>query len=139
MSTLSLRLMLLASLLLVAGCGGKGAYPVEGKIVYPDGTVATDLGGHMVTLESAELHVSANGEVQPDGTFKLGMFEPDDGALPGKYKASITRLLPIGDVRPQPDVIDPKFNSLETSGLEVTIEPKENSLTLTVERAKGKQ
>jgi hypothetical protein len=127
---------LVAVLVLVAGCGGKGTYPVEGKVVYPDGTVATDLAGHSVNFESAELKVSATGEVQSDGSFKLGTYENDDGALPGKYRVTVFRPLPVGDEPTPRDMIDPKYKSLDTSGLEVTIEPKVNAVTLTVERVK---
>jgi hypothetical protein len=125
---------LVAALALLTGCGGKGVYPVDGKVVYTDGTVAKDLAGHSVNFESDELQVSATGEVQPDGTFRLGTYEHDDGALPGKYRVSIAPLLPIGDAAPPKAVIDPKYGQLDSSGLEATIEPKSNALTLTVER-----
>lgn len=128
------RLTLVAGLLLLAGCGGKGTYPVDGKMVYPDGSVATDLAGHSVNFESAELKVSATGEVQSDGSFKVGTFEHEDGALPGKYRVSVMRPLPVGDEPTPRFIIDPKYAGLDTSGLEVTIEPKVNSVTLTVER-----
>jgi len=106
------RLAPFAVLLLCAGCGGKGTYPVEGKVVYPDGAAAIDLAGHTVNFESAELNVSATGEVQPDGTFKLGTFENEDGAPPGKYRVTIFRPLPIGDEPPPREIINPKYKAL---------------------------
>ena len=72
--------------------------------------------------------------MQPDGSFKLGTYEDGDGALPGKYKVAIMRPLPVGDEPVPRDIIDPRFGQLESSGLEVTIEPKHNDVSLTVER-----
>jgi hypothetical protein len=120
-------------LLLCSGCGGKGVYPVKGKVVYPDGAAATDLAGFTVNLESAELKVGANGEVRPDGTFTVGTYEVADGALPGTYKACVTPPFSMAPV-PPPPIIDPKYGDPDKSGLTVKVEPKPNSITLEVQR-----
>jgi hypothetical protein len=135
---LSMRLAanLLVACLLIAGCGGKGTYPVEGKVVYPDGTVANELAGYIVSFESAEQKVSASGLVHSDGTFRVGTFDVEDGAVPGKYKIAVTPPQPSADDPPPLRVIDPKYSDLDSSGLEVTIEPKTNVVILKVERAK---
>jgi hypothetical protein len=42
---------------------------------------------------------------------------------------------PAGDAdTPRPRVIDQRFESYDTSGLEVIVEPRRNDITLTVER-----
>ena len=129
------RPSLALALLLCSGCDGKGVYPVTGKVVYPDGAAATDLAGFTVNLESAELKVGANGEVQPDGTFSVGTYDVADGALPGKYKACITPPFSMAPV-PPPPIIDPKYGDPDNSGLVVNVEPKPNSITLEVQRFK---
>ena len=54
--SISLRpFVALAALLLVPGCGGKGTYPVEGKIVYSDGTAQTNPSVIQVKAKLAEL------------------------------------------------------------------------------------
>jgi hypothetical protein len=77
------------AVLLVAGCSGANTlYPVHGT-VYLDGQPATELAGGTVTLNSGELHKSASGQIQTDGTYRLGSLRQDDGALPGKYEVTV--------------------------------------------------
>lgn len=122
--------------ILFLGCGGNQPQPVQGKIVFSDATPAKDLAGYTVSIDSVEQNVSATGVVRPDGTFQVGTNAPDDGALPGKYRVSLTPPEPPLDQPAPKPIIDPKYSKTSTSGLEVEIKPGVNPVTLTVERAK---
>lgn len=133
----------LAGAAVAAGCGGGRAYPVEGKVVFADGQPAAELAGGSVVFESAEANVSATGEIGPDGSFRLTTYKDHDGAPAGKYKVVVTAGDPeeVGaDDRPArrkaKRTLDPRFQSLDTTPLEVTVEPRANRVTLKVERAK---
>lgn len=122
--------------LALTGCG-KGTYPAEGNVVYGDGSAVKALaGGQVELLPDSPGAPSPRGGIQADGSFKLGTFGPTDGALPGKYKVILTPPPQVGfDQRPKP-AIDARYQSVETSGLTATIEPRPNTITLTVERPK---
>ncbi|MEA1950233.1 MAG: hypothetical protein U9N87_02530 [Planctomycetota bacterium] len=138
------RLLYLTSILcagLVAivttGCG-RGTSPVMGKVVFADNQEAvTGLAEFVITMESAEQKLSATGIIQPDGTFLVSTFEEGDGAMPGTYRVVITP--PIASLTsegpmPKP-IIDPRYGRLQTSTLNVTVEPGENEFLVEVERA----
>ena len=134
---MKLRLaFVLITALVAAGCGGKRPYPVEGKIVFSDGTAATALAGFLVGMDSGG-QVGANGMVQADGSFRVGTYENDDGALPGKYRVSLTPPDPPLDQPAPKPIIDPKYGDFATSGLNAEIKAGSNPITLTVERAKN--
>src|SRR5215207_8354383 len=83
------RLFVLA-VLLVAGCAsGKRLYPVEGTVVYEDGTPATDLAGGTVSLEADEDKSNAAGEIQKDGSFRIRTPLGKDGAPAGAYRVLV--------------------------------------------------
>ncbi len=119
-----------------AGCGS-GTCPVQGKVVYPDGTPVTT---GLVVFESVDLTptVSASGKIQPDGSFRLGTFGLDDGTLPGKYRATVVpppRKNPVSKFDPAvPEVVHPRFRSFETSGLEFEVARGNNLFELNVKR-----
>jgi hypothetical protein len=131
-------LAIAAGALLIAGCGGNGTYPVQGKVVYQDGSPATDLTGYFISMDLSEKQLSASGVVQPDGTFKVGTFEDDDGAVPGKYRVALTPPeAPVDMPSPKP-VIAKTYGSLASSGLEVEVKPEPNEVTLQVQKLKAK-
>jgi hypothetical protein len=121
----------LASLALT-GCGGRRTYPVEGRVVVKDNAVPVkDLQGYVVTFESQTEPVGASGTVGRDGTFRVGTFKEGDGAVVGKHRVS---LMPAtGDAR---IVLPNRYHRFETSGLEVTVEPRKNEITLEVDAKK---
>jgi hypothetical protein len=125
-------------LVAVAGCGGSKLYPVEGKIVYPDGQAAVELAGASVEFDPVEGKEGARGQVQADGSFRMGTFQPADGVVPGSYRVCIQPPLPDLD-RPVPSLLPRRYGDFQTSGLQVTIKPEKNPLTLIVERAKPKR
>jgi hypothetical protein len=130
------RLAGLALLLIVAaGCGGPTTYPVRGKAVFKDGTPLT--GGLVVFRPVDEkLQVSARGDIQPDGSFILGTYKEGDGAVPGKYQAAITPP-PRRKIREKPverPIINPRFESYDTSGLEFEVKRQSNDFTIEVDK-----
>jgi hypothetical protein len=128
---------LAAGLVLVglAGCGGTRYYPVDGEVVYPDGTPVTGMKGATVVMESADRAVSAQGTVDEHGRFVMMTEKPGDGVAPGKQRVAITR---AGDnpEKPAPRVIAAKYEDARTSGLEADVEAKPNHVRLTVEKYK---
>lgn len=123
--------------LLTAGCGGPKTYPVEGKVVYTDGSPAKELAGGLVEFDAAEAGVSARGDIEADGTFRMSTYQPNDGCLPGKFRALIMPPASQDVDRPLPPVIDKRYQGFDTSGLEVEVKPEKNQVTLTVERLRG--
>jgi hypothetical protein len=128
----SLALKLLA-LILLAGCTDRGLqlWPVAGKVVYQDGQ---PLPGGTIELENKDNStLTAVGTIAADGTFRL-----EEGAAAGKYRVAIVPVEPIDpdelDDKKPPPLLSSKYADIYQSGLEVTIEPKANELTITVEK-----
>lgn len=126
-------LILTVLLLAASGCSQRTIYPVEGRIVDPDGQPIPGLKDGAVEFESLEARSSASGDIREDGTFRLTTDNPGDGAWLGRHRVLIARRYLEPD-RPAPRVIDRKYEQYETSGLEVTVKPENNTITLTVER-----
>jgi hypothetical protein len=133
----AINLVIGLGLLLISapGCDGAKLYPVEGAIVYPDGEAVTGLAGASVEFDPIAGKEGARGEVQPDGTFRLGTHKPGDGAAPGEYRVCIQPPLPALD-RPAPRVLDRRYENVATSGLRVTIKAETNHVRLEVEKPK---
>src|SRR5213592_1553362 len=70
------------------GCGGQPKYPVEGKVVFKDGT---PLPGGMVVFSPVDPagRSGARGYIQADGTFQLSMDQTNDGTLEGRYRVLV--------------------------------------------------
>src|SRR5262245_492754 len=114
------------------GCGGRSLYPVEGKVIWENGAEARELDGGLVVCESVDGAVGSRGDIQKDGSFRLGTFKPGDGARLGKHRVAVVENKP-GEP-PPPPIVDRAFFSVTTSGLEINIEPKTNQVTLKVRR-----
>lgn len=125
----------------LAGCGGDRYYPVEGQLVWRDGTPVKELEGARVNFDAPEKSTGASGVVQPDGTFRLTTMSPDDGALPGKYKVVISeRRQSAGGSLLSPTIADMRYLDAGTSDLTAEVKPLKNvgkdKLVLTIDRAK---
>ena len=126
----------------IAGCGGSTdkTYPVTGVVVWAGGQPATELRGANIELQLIDAtarKVSPHGEVQGDGTFTLGSYRQDDGAPGGDYRALVMPQKSQDAEGPHTVyIMDPRFENYDTSGLKVTVEPKENVIKLRVERPK---
>lgn len=129
--------ILLAALL--AGCGS-GVYPVDGVVVWKDGSPAKELEGALVIFDLPEKQVNANGSVQADGTFRLTTNKPNDGAPAGDYKVVIVeRRTAKGGPDPTemaPGKMDIRYADPSTTDLRATVTAGSNKVKLTVERNK---
>jgi len=118
-----------------AGCGSGNTYPVRGKVVFKDGTPLT---GGLVLFRPVDerLQVSSRGDIQQNGTFILETYKEGDGAVPGKYQVKI-KPPPRPKIREKPigkPIIDPRFESYETSGLEFEVTRSKNDFRIEVDK-----
>jgi len=132
--------LIAALLVAVFGCGpSRGVVPVTGIAKLKDGTPLAR--GH-VFLTGGGAN-GARGQIQPDGTFRLGTFTPTDGAKPGTYTAYIlgatkedTRSYDekLNQTKPAPpSLVDTKYDAAATSDLRVEIKPPKTHLDLVLE------
>ncbi len=142
--------MAATGLLLIAGCGddsGLGTrYPVSGTVTYKDKPV--EKGQISFIPNDPRTQHAANGYIE-NGRYTLTTAKAGDGALPGKYKVTITSqdvdntavietVVKKGGGGRQGDIakaasqaknlIPAKYKLTDTSGLEVTVEAKSNTL-----------
>jgi hypothetical protein len=137
--SLAWRLAALLSLIVAAGCGGSGLYPVQGKVVFSDGTPLT-AGTVVFGPVDKDALLSPRGEIQPDGTFKASTHKEGDGAPEGKYRVLVAPPDDPDPDRPRPLPFDRRFTSFDKSGLEYTVQPGKNEFfTITVEKPKGRK
>jgi len=129
--------ILAAALLVVAGCDSDrlSTYEVTGKVVFEDGTV---LRGGWIVCESVDQGLAARGIVETDGSYRLGTYGADDGVVAGRQLIAITPASPDGydpDENTAPSPIDRRFMHMDTSGLEIEVDPDSaNHFVLVVER-----
>ncbi|MBC7821080.1 MAG: hypothetical protein IAG10_29695 [Planctomycetaceae bacterium] len=132
--------LLLLSLGIASGCSGQPtAYLVHGMVVFPDGKPLT-----RGTVEFEAINqtkpITASGEIAKDGTFRLGTFAPNDGAIAGQHRVAVISDYEIGTgvERPgelPPPQLHPRFRSFKTSGLKFTIKPRMNNILVEVDYA----
>ena len=107
--------------LAVAGCGrGVVMVPVAGRVTL-DGK-PLEFGAVMVQPKAGP---AAQAKINPDGTFRLGTFKPDDGVIVGP---ATVRVICRKDVTPPggeqaygPHLIPAKYARFETSGITAEI------------------
>jgi hypothetical protein len=100
---------------------------------------------HTGTVEfKSQMHgIQARGDIQPDGTFTLSTYEPNDGAVAGKHDVVVVQLVVVekaANFRPSLlGVIHPKYGAYSTSGLSFDIEKdKTNLITIVVDPLKSR-
>jgi hypothetical protein len=77
---------------------------------------------------------AATGQIQSDGTFKLGTFGESDGAVTGIHKVAIIAYETAGDGRPAYEagaqankpLVPQRYMAVGTSGLTFEVKPGEN-------------
>jgi hypothetical protein len=123
----------LFTLLGVTGCGSN-LYPVHGRVVYEDDTPMTE--GFVICETQADgATVMARGEIQSDGTFRLGTRKPGDGARAGKYRVLVTpRGRTAKEEKTLPPVLDSKYQHYGSSGLGFEVKEGDNDFTLKVSK-----
>jgi hypothetical protein len=131
------RVVAAVAVLLVgtAGCGKSrvSTYPVTGKVMFQDGQAVKS---GTIEAESIEHGTSASGSIQDDGTFTLGTYTSDDGAVPGKHRVIVVQLIISDGInkhhknhgRP----VDPKYGNYATSGLTIEVAESENAVKVTL-------
>jgi hypothetical protein len=80
---------------MLSGCGEpglKGLYPVKGKITH-NGVPLAEVGVSLAPVNAEPGARRANAISAADGTFSLRTLKPDDGAFPGEYKITLTKLV----------------------------------------------
>ena len=113
-------------------------YPVRGRVEFPD---REPIRTGIVELQSLEAGLNARGNIARDGSFVLGTYASDDGAIAGEHRAIVVQLFAVDSIQDTDivhdhgDAVDPKYADYATSGLTFEIEPKENVLRIVVERA----
>ena len=136
------RLMPLFVLIIASlGCsnGNPRTHRVRGVVRFPDGLPLTSGTIEFEALDQ-ERPVMATSEVAKDGTFELGTFSMDDGAVEGRHRVVVTssQVIGTGAERPgliEPSKLHPRFADFNTSGLEFEVKPGKNEFTVTVEYA----
>jgi len=126
-------------LALFIGCSDDGripTYEVVGKVQFADGTPLP--GGSVICISDSEEALSARGNIAEDGTFTLGTYASDDGAIAGRHLVAIDPPLPMNfnpDSGPSPRLIHPRFQAHDSSGLEFTVaEDAQNEISLEVSK-----
>ncbi len=130
---------LLAGCLLAqcAGCG-KGqldVYPVSGRVEFEDRSCP--MFGD-IEFFNEEHRINARGKITRDGTFSVGTYSADDGAVAGTHKIVIvqntsTPLMPYLSKTVKHDhgqLIHPDYYDYRTSDLSCTIVEGENEVVL---------
>jgi hypothetical protein len=98
--------------------------PVQGKVTYKGEAVPKG----SITFQPDQGQPSV-ADIQPDGTYRLSTFGQGDGAVPGHYRVFV--IANTADPTKMPgsspgwtppkDLVPPKYNKAETSGLETTV------------------
>ena len=121
-----MRSLWLMMILMMMGCGGSGPArpalnPVKGKVTLATGA---PLAFGIIDFEPAGGRAfRCSGKIGPDGTFELETGS-EKGATAGKYKVSVN--LPPNKRNSVPK----KFQSEDTSGIEVEIVSGDNNLDI---------
>jgi hypothetical protein len=124
-------LLLCGTLLSAAACDRSGqpdsivrsTAPASGKITYADGRPVT--GAWLIFHPKDPPGNEATAATGPDGTFKLGTFKKNDGAVPGRYVVTVA---PMPGAKGQ--TFPKKYTEEKTSDLAVEITKGENALSL---------
>lgn len=126
---------------LMWGCGSDQlpTYPVSGTVQFEDGT--HPMFGD-IEFYNADHKVNARGKINRDGSFSVGTFTDNDGAIEGRHQ--IITLQIVSDhltarrshsiEHDHGALINPSFFDYRTSGLECDIVPGDNQVKLTVRK-----
>jgi hypothetical protein len=136
----SIILLVAAILPLLSGCDAQiETYLVHGMVVYPDGKPMTE-GIVEFEVQGLKKAITASGDINSDGTFRLSTYVVNDGAIAGTHRVAVIANYEIGTgaERPglvPPPILNPKFSEFKTSGLEVEVKPAANNIMVQVEYA----
>ena len=131
---------IIAGLTLIAlGCGDANRVKVRGTVTFSDD--GSPLKRGVVCFDNDK--AMARGTVQPDGSYAIGIGKDGRGVEPGSYKVSIFfahEEMPGGSVyAPRyKKLIDDKYASRDTSGLEIVVDSSTTRFDIKVDRPKPK-
>jgi hypothetical protein len=117
---------LLPTLIAVSGCAEPQVpvFPVSGKVTYQGKPPA----GALIVLHAQNVDdtsgVAPSGVVKNDGSFAITVYEPDDGAPPGEYVATIQWRKMVngpGGSGAGPNVFPTTYANPKTSPIKVTV------------------
>lgn len=121
------------------GCGGPRTYPVEGRVTFKEDGAPMRRGQVVFEPIDSTQAVSASGYIDDDGYFILTTFKRDDGAFAGEYRAVVMPPFPTHgkdlDLLPTPRsslVIDERYLTFDTSGLQFTVKKERNDIHIQV-------
>jgi len=128
---------MLIGLVFVLGCSDK--VPLGGTVTFSDDGSPVPTGA--VFFETSTFQ--AQGDIRPDGTYRVGSETLTDGIPLGTYGVSIRGAEEITIVERadgttderRKDLIDSKYRIAETSGLTFTVDGKTRTFNIQVERA----
>jgi len=121
MRNLPLPLAVFCGALLTAGCTPNfpRTVPVHGKVTLEGEPVR----GAEIQFIAAGLP-TATGKIGPDGEYRLGSFQFEDGAVPGTYRVVVKPVEISTPYGPAPMFSIPeRYQSPDTSGLEARVGP----------------
>ena len=141
-------LCLVSLLTITIGCSKD--VPVAGRLVWDDGSPAVELAGATIELQSIEDSASADqivtctGVVQRDGQFDMTVAGSDDRPPAGRYRGLViapkwspSTIGTQNDLdRVAEQVLDPRFDNFDSSGIEVEIPATGALPVIEVQRAK---
>jgi len=119
-----LLLFVIAFSISIIGCSGHVG--LSGKVVYSDNGEPVTVGEVQFTTPT----FVARAAIRPDGTFVTGSYKEADGLPPGTYGVAIVSV----DENLSP-LVDTKFSSQATSGLNITIDKTTRDIEFVVDRA----
>ncbi len=139
----SILLICLAAMLMpsFAGCdsGQLPTYPVEGKIRFKDGSFPKfgDIEFYNDTHQ-----INARGKINRDGSFTVGTYDQDDGAVEGKHKIIVSQVSGTyltakynDDIKHDHGaLVNKSYFDYRTTDLEWEIQPKSNQIELVVRK-----
>lgn len=124
---------------LSTGCtpSGEATYPVSGLVRFSDGRVLRE-GSVEFEIIGRTPPITATSLIASDGTFTLGTFTLDDGALPGEHRVAIFSDPMIGTGAERPGLIPesplpPRYSSFDNSGIVLSVLPEDNQLIIEIE------
>jgi hypothetical protein len=125
--------------LFALGCGDANRVNVRGTVTFSDD--GSPLTRGVVCFDNDT--VMARGTVKPDGSYAIGVEKDGRGIPPGSYKVSILfaeEELPGGaPYAPRTkQLIDQKYASRTTSGIEIVVDPVTTRFDIKVDRPKAK-
>ena len=130
------RLLFFCCSLVLLGCGPKDppkvqVFPVSGRVTLEGGEIP--VGAYIVLHANKRSDalpggagIAPSGIVKADGTFQITVYQPNDGAPPGEYTATIEwkKLVETdGETHNGPNVLPKEYAKPATSPLRVTVQP----------------